>query len=315
MSSAVTPLSSHLRRGLLAAVATPVDEHGTPDLRALAEIIDFVQDRGVDGIVAGGATGEYSNFSLDQRRALIEEGARRASPEFTVVAGIGAQTLRQTLFLAEAAADAGCRAVLLPMPYFFHYAQDDLVEYSRAVCQAAAIPCLLYHLPAFTGALSIDNIIELLASGAGFAGMKDSSGAFENLGPLADAAKRRSFDLFAGDDSVALAALTAGWNGVISGIACFVPELLVALLDSFRAGDMQTAKRLQEDLDRVINEVVKLPIPWAVRLGLEARGISPGPLPLPLSPSRREQTAAFHQWFSDWIRAKDWMQPSRRALV
>jgi 4-hydroxy-tetrahydrodipicolinate synthase len=314
MSRAEPPLSSTLRTGVLAAVATPVDDLGRPDPHAFARVVDFVCERGVDGIVIGGATGEYASFGLNQRRLLIELGARHAAA-FTVVAGIGAQSLAQTLVLAEVAADVGCRAVLLAMPHFFRYAQEDLLEYGRAVCESVEMPCLLYHLPSFTNALDFDNLVQVAGSGDGFAGMKDSSGVVSHLAPLAQAANGRSFDLFAGDDSVALAAMKAGWNGVISGIACFVPELLVSLVREFRAGHAEGAERLQADLDRVIEEVVKLPIPWAVRLGLECRGVVPGPLPLPLSAPRREQVEAFQRWFSDWLPRREWAQPFERATV
>lgn len=314
MSRAEVPLSSTLRAGVLAAVATPVDDLGRPDPHTFARIIDFVCERGVDGIVIGGATGEYAGFGLNQRRLLIEQGARDGSA-FTIVAGIGAQSLAQTLLLAEVAADVGCRAALVAMPHFFHYAQEDLLEYGRAVCESVEMPCLLYHLPSFTNALSLDNLVEVARSESGFVGMKDSSGESAHLAPLAEATKGHSFDLFAGDDSVALAALKAGWNGVISGIACFVPELLVALVREFRAGHLDAAQRLQSDLDRVISEVIKFPIPWAVRLGLECRGISPGPLPMPLSAPRREQAMAFREWFTGWTATREWVQPFERATA
>lgn len=272
-------------------------------------MIDFVSGRGVDGIVIGGATGEYASFSPEQRGRLIQEAAKRAKPGLVLLAGIGAQTLSDTLWLAELAADAGYRAVLLAMPYFFRYQQEDLLEYSKVVCDAVKLPCLFYHLPSFTNAVLLENLLRLLESDAGFAGIKDSSGESSHLTPLLEARSRREFDLFVGDDSLALDALAAGWNGVISGIACFLPELLVSLVDAHRAGDVETARSRQDDLDRVVEEVVNLPIPWAVRIGLEARGLSPGPLPLPLSPRRRGQVESFRSWCQQWLPQKTWTQP------
>ncbi len=305
---AVPLLSKTLRSRVLAALATPIHIDGSPDLAAFAALIDFAGARGVDGIVIGGATGEYASFSLEQRAELIHEGAARAGDEFAVLAGIGAQTLEQTLMLAETAADAGCRAVLLPMPYFFRYAQEDLVEYARVVCAAVKLPCLLYHLPSFTNALDRENLARLLESDAGFAGIKDSSGDSGNLSRLVEARSRRAFDLFAGDDSLALDAMAAGWDGVISGIACFLPELVVSLVKAQRAGDGATARRRQDDLDRMIAEVIQLPIPWAVRIGLEARGMAPGALPLPLSPRRCGQVESFRNWCREWLGEREWVQ-------
>ena len=316
MPNAAAPLLSRtLRRGVLAALATPVDGHGQPDLGAFAGLIDFVAVRGIDGVVIGGATGEYAGFSIEQRSCLIMEAARRANDRFAVLAGIGAQTLPQTLRLADTAADVGCRAVLLPMPYFFRYQQEDLLEYSRVVCASVKLPCLFYHLPSFTNGLELDNLVALLESDAGFAGIKDSSGQSRHLAPLVEAKAQREFDLFVGDDSLALDAISAGWDGVISGIACFLPELLVSLVDAYRAGDLATARSRQDDLDRVIEEVVKLPIPWAVRIGLEARGLSSGPLPLPLSPHRRGQVEAYRTWCRQWLRERTWIEPLEGATA
>jgi 4-hydroxy-tetrahydrodipicolinate synthase len=310
MPQAAAPLlSKTLHRGVLAALATPVDGHGQPDLATFAELIEFVAERGIDGVVIGGATGEYAGFSIEQRGCLISEAAKRANDHFAVVAGIGAQTVPQTSRLAGLAADVGCRAILLPMPYFFRYQQEDLLEYSKVVCGAAKLPCLLYHLPSFTNGLELDNLVRLLESDAGFAGIKDSSGQSRHLSPLREVKDVRELDLFVGDDSLALDAISAGWDGVISGIACFLPELLVSLVDAHRAGDLAMARSRQDDLDRVIEEVVKLPIPWAVRIGLEARGLSSGPLPLPLSPHRRGQVDAYRTWCRQWLREKTWMQP------
>ncbi len=301
-------LSTTLRRGVLAALATPVHNDGTPDLATFGTLIDFVAERGVDGIVIGGATGEYASFSLEQRAELIHEGAGRAERDFCVLAGIGAQTLQQTLMLAEVAADAGCVAVLLPMPYFFRYQQLDLVEYARVVCAAVKLPCLLYHLPAFTNALELSNLVGLLESDAGFSGIKDSSGDSGHLTPLLEARSRRPFDLFIGDDSLVLDGIAAGWNGVISGIACFLPELLVGVVDAHRTGDLNLARSRQNDLDSVIGQIQTLPTPWAIRTGLEARGISSGSLPLPLSTERCAQVESFRKWCRGWLRGREWAQ-------
>ncbi len=289
-------------------MATPVDDQGRANLSTFSTLVDFVLERGVDGIVVGGATGEYASFSQQQRSSLLVEGTRRAGDGFIVIAGIGAQTLLQTLALADAAADAGCKAVLLPMPYFFHYQQDDLMEYAQVVSRSTKLPCLLYHLPSFTNGMTLDSIVQLIDLGT-LVGLKDSSGDSKNLPALVQARTGKSFDLFVGDDSQALAALKAGWDGVISGIACFLPELLVKIAETFRAGDVAEAERLQGDLDRVIEEVVKIPIPWAVRLGLEARGIDPGPLALPLSSRRAGQVAAYRKWSRQWIADRDWVKP------
>ena len=300
---------SGTENGLFAALVTPTDDLGRVDIATLARLVYFIEERGVDGVVIGGATGEYASFSYEQRGRLIREVAGLAVGRFAALAGIGAQTTQETLLLGSVAADSGCRAALLPTPYFFSYQQEDLREYCATVSRALEIPCLLYHLPSFTNRLDFETLSELLQSDAGLAGIKDSSGDTGNLAPLANARASKPLRLFVGHDSLALSAISAGWDGIISGIACFLPELLVHLAKSFRAGDLKAARERQDELDQVIEELVKLPIPWGVRIGLEARGISSGPLPLPLSPRRKQQVAAYRDWCRNWLRDKAWVHP------
>jgi dihydrodipicolinate synthase/N-acetylneuraminate lyase len=95
--------------------------------------------------------------------------------------------------------------------------------------------------------------------------------------------------------------MDAGWDGGISGIASFCPELLLALHRGCRRGDVAEAQRQQALLEELIVQLSVFPAPWGVRLGLHARGIDTGPLPLPLSAERAEQAARFQQWLPGWL--------------
>jgi len=296
-----------LPSGTYAALLTPATPQGLLDLDTFSRLVDFVVDRGVGGIVIGGATGEYPNFSVEDREKLIRHATAYAKGRFPVVAGIGCSSLAATLHLGRVAADAGCDGVLLAMPYFFRYEQGDLEAFSRTVSRECKLPSLLYHLPAFTNALTSENLAGLLKSEPHLAGVKDSSGVRTNLTLLSQARRERPFTLFVGNDALVLDALRAGWDGVISGIACFLPELLAALVDSFREADLEAAARRQAEVDRAIEEIVKLPTPWAIRIGLEVRGISTGPLPLPLSAERRAQVSAYREWLEEWLGHMTWL--------
>jgi dihydrodipicolinate synthase/N-acetylneuraminate lyase len=98
-----------------------------------------------------------------------------------------------------------------------------------------------------------------------------------------------------------LRGLQAGWNGAISGVAGFCPELLVALYQSHVERRFDEAARLQVLLDELISQIAPLPTPWGIRVGLAARGIDTGPLPLPLSAARMAQVAAFQKWLPEWL--------------
>lgn len=283
-------------RGLFAAVATPIRQDGGVDEGTFDRLIDFLLEAGVDGVCLGGATSEYPHVETDARVRLIRRAAARLPGARALLVGIGAPTVPQTIALGRAAIDAGSRALLLPMPLFFRYAQDDLREYCGYVSRTLAAPCLLYDLPDFTNPLAPETALTLLRQEPFIVGIKDSSGCRDRLDIFASARGNAPWTLLVGDDHLLLAGLRAGWNGGISGVAGFCPELLVALHRSATVGDMEQAARYQHVLDEVIEQIAPFPAPWGIRIGLSVRGIDTGPLPLPLSAGREAQVRELREW-------------------
>ena len=288
------------RSGVFAALATPIDSRGRPDEPAFVRAVEFVLERGIDGVVIGGGTAEYPHFTIEERSALISLAVRRMRGERPVIASIGTSSIHSTVQLARCAADSGADVLLIPMPHFFRYEQEDLISFCEAVCGAVTIPCWLYNLPSFTAGVTVESAIQLLHGVPNLVGMKDSSGDRSHLQPLAQARADGEYAVFVGDDSLLFDALSAGWNGVVSGIACFAPELIRAVFDAYKSGDVALARRCQDLLDEVIEQIVKLPIPWGVRIGLAARGVANGPMHVPPSARRAKQTEELGAWLAAW---------------
>jgi 4-hydroxy-tetrahydrodipicolinate synthase len=287
--------------GAFAALVTPIDDIGRVDLPAFDRVIDFILERGLDGIIIGGATGEYAHFGVDERAQIAAHAIQRVNGRSKVLTCIGTSSIHSTLQLAHRAAGLGNEALLLPMPYFFRYEQQDLHAFVEEVCREVEAPFLLYNLPVFTNPLEPCTAVELFRDIPNLIGIKDSSGDRSNLSTLAGARANGEFSLLVGDDSLLLSAAQAGWDGVISGIACFAPELIGAVYRSHRAGHLKDALRFQAMLDEIIEWVVRIPIPWAVRVGLAARGIPNGPMHLPVSAGRAKVIDEFRAWFECWV--------------
>jgi 4-hydroxy-tetrahydrodipicolinate synthase len=297
----MSPLQSPLA-GIFAAVVTPTHEDGRVDLDAFDRIVVFLAEAGVSGFCIGGATGEYPHFETADRLVLIERAARRLPAASALLVGIGAASVRHVFELGCVSVDAGARALLLPMPMFFRYEQQDLEAFALEVTSALRAPCLLYNLPAFTNRLGPETMLNLLRTGEFITGVKDSSGDPENLETFRTARAGEPWSLLVGDDRLLHAGLQAGWDGGISGIAGFCPEIVIGIYRSFVEGRASEAARLQGLLDELIEHVAPFPTPWGIRIGLAARGLPTGPLPLPLTPVRRQQIAEFDAWFPEWLR-------------
>ena len=289
--------------GAFAALITPVDEHGATDLATLDKVVDFVMGNGVNGVVAGGGTAEYPHFAVAERASAIARVRQRLPGSAPLIASIGTSSIHTTLDLARRAADEGADYLLIPTPYFFHYNQDDLAAFCERVCESVALPCLLYNLPSFTAGLTVETAARLLESVPNLVGLKDSSGDPNNLAPLAEVRSRLPVSIFVGDDSMLLPALAAGWDGVISGIACFAPDLILSIYRAWRDGKAEEAAALQRVLDELIEKLVSMPIPWGVRIGLETRGIPNGPLHQPVAESRKAVIADLRAWVRAWCKS------------
>jgi 4-hydroxy-tetrahydrodipicolinate synthase len=279
-------------QGVYAAVLIPRFPNGELDESGFRTIVGFLRDKGLSRLVVNGATGEYCLTSapeLARMLAICRETLSRAD----VLCGIGAAGLAGCLELGGIAMDHGVRALLLPMPHFFPYSQDDLHAFCAAVGGRLDAPMLLYNLPRFTTPLELQTVRCLIDAVPNIVGIKDSSGSLALLGGLNSGACR-----IVGDDSVLVAALNMGvCDGVVSGVAGVLPELITFLYDR---RESPAYPRAVELLTELIRHLSAFPVPWGLKLIAECRGITPAWFSQPLSEARIAQASEFREWFPAW---------------
>jgi len=287
--------------GVNVAAVTPHRAEGhQPDLAAALELIDFLNDAGVAGIAMLGSTGEFLHLSHEDRVRLVQFAAKRS--RVPIIAGVSHSTLDGSVSLAEQAAGAGAAALLLMPPYFFRYDQPDIREFYLRFAERlnGAAPVILYNIPFFTSTIACETACELLATGA-FAGIKDSSGQFDYIARLHALRDTRWFTLLVGNDVVFTRARQHGADGVVSGCACAVPELLLGLDSAIQLGLQEKINRLEAHLQEFIHWLDRFPTPVGVKEATAARGLTVGPLAVPLSPARQAELEEFRSWFKDWL--------------
>src|SRR5712691_7365753 len=219
------------------AAVTPHRETGyEADLAATLELLDFLCAAGVQGIALLGSTGEFAHLSLEDRAHLVRLAVKRS--RVPVIAGVTHSTLDGTLRLAQDAAESGAAAVLAMPPYFFPYGQAEVREFYLRFADriAGAIPIFLYNIPFFSSAIAFETAGELLSTGC-FAGIKDSSGDFDQFLKFKALRESTPFTFLAGNDVIFTRARGAGADGGISGVACAIPELTLGLENAIQSGD------------------------------------------------------------------------------
>jgi 4-hydroxy-tetrahydrodipicolinate synthase len=270
------------------------------DLAATLELIDFHNSTGVKGLAVLGTTAEFVHLDFEERTRLIPLAVKRA--KIPVVVGVTHSTLDGSVLLGREAAAAGAAALLLMPPYFFRYAQEEIREfYLRFADEIGdAAPIFLYNIPFFTNEIAIETALGLLSTGR-FAGIKDSSGKWEYYTQLRDLRARQPFTLLIGNDSVFTRARVDGADGVISGVACGVPELMVGLDRAISSRNTAKIELLEARLQEYIKWLGEFPTPLGVKETTAMRGLKVGANAIPLAPARQRKLEEFREWFKGWL--------------
>jgi len=287
--------------GVYVAAVTPHRDKGyQTDVGAMLELVDFLAAAGVNGIALLGSTGEFLHLAFEDRARLVQLAVKRSRAP--VLVGVGHSTLDGAIELGREAAKAGAAGLLLMPPYFFRYSQEDIqefyVQFAAALEGAARI--FLYNIPAFTNEIAIETATTLLASGR-FSGIKDSSGQYGYFERLLAVSQEKPFTLMVGSDRIYARAGQAGAHGIVSGVACAVPELLVALHKAIQGNLVADVERLDARLQQFLAWHDRFPTPVAIKTAAHERGIYVGPLAAPLGPAGRKQLEEFREWFRAWL--------------
>lgn len=287
--------------GVLAAAVTPsrTDSYQM-DLAAALEVIDFLNARGVRGIALFGATGEFPHFSSEERMRFAHMAIKRS--RVPVIVNATHSCFGEAEKIAEDAIANGAAGLLLMPPHFFRYSAEEIREFFLRMLDEVRpqVPVLLYNLPAFNNAIPIEVALELIEQGA-VAGIKDSSGNWDYLAKLVEARKKKEFVLMVGNDNLFTRGRTAGADGVISGCACAVPELVLGLNRVIELGKDAAIVSLTARLAEFIRWIETFPGPAGVREAVAVRGIKAGERSAPFAPSTEKRMEEFRDWFRDWL--------------
>ncbi len=211
---------SKMLSGVIAAIATPIEEGGALDLKRATKLARFLLDNGCDGLNVLGTTGEATSFAREERMAVMSAYKQDGLPMQRLMVGTGAAAVADAVALtchAEALGFAG--ALVLPPFYYKGVPDDGLAAYVGALVEASKIPLYLYHFPAMSGLPWHPTLIKRLrdAYPGRIVGLKDSSGdmAFARQA----AAIAPDFAVFPSNEATLLEARSGVFAGCISATA------------------------------------------------------------------------------------------------
>jgi 4-hydroxy-tetrahydrodipicolinate synthase len=292
-------MTKKLITGVSAAVGTPRRPDGSLDETAFRNTLQFLMDRGIQGFAINGATGEFCLSAKDELRAMLAVAAEVTQGRAQYICGIGAAGIQAAIENGFIAIEGGANGLLLPMPYFFRYSQTDLEAFCRRTAEELPAPILLYNLPQFASGLEPETVRRLVREVPNVVGIKDSSGSLDILRALSEPGME-ACRIVGNDGALVPAMREAVCDGVVSGVASVLPELILSIYGNGRISDSEAFRQSQKALDEFITAIDALPVPWGLKWIGEVRGIAAATFAQPVSKDRASQGTALQEWFRHW---------------
>lgn len=266
---------------IVTAMITPFDETGV-NLSESARLASWLVERGNDGLVVAGSTGEGQTLAPQERIALFSAVKEAVSGRASVIANAGTNDTRESVHNAAAAEKAGADAILAVVPYYNKPTQSGMLAHFGAIAQATPLPIVVYNIPGRTGANMLpETLLELARRHKNIAGVKESSGDLMQIGTiLAD--RTDGFLVYSGDDHLFLPALAIGADGVVGVASHLCSREYRAMFDAYTHGDVEEAARIHRSLLPLIRALFATTNPIAVKWAMRELGFATGECRLPL---------------------------------
>tara|TARA_B100000780_G_scaffold276709_1_gene245810 strand:+ start:433 stop:1302 length:870 start_codon:yes stop_codon:yes gene_type:complete len=259
-------------QGSIVALVTPMNADGSLDIKSYKDLLDFHVQNKSDGVVVVGTTGEAPTIDFDEHISLIKEAVNFIRGRIPVIAGTGANSTKEAIFLTQEAKNAGVDGSLLVTPYYNKPTQKGLYEHYKAINNAVDIPQILYNVPSRTCCdLENDTIIKL-SHLTNIVGIKDATGDLTRIESLKNNVTD-NFIFISGDDLTFLDYLKIGGKGVISVTANVRPLLMHEICNLVKENKIQDAEKLNQKLEllhkAMFIESNPIPVKWMLtKMGL-----------------------------------------------
>jgi len=274
--------------GLVTAMVTPFDASGALDLDAAALVARWLVDHGSQGLVVAGTTGEGPVLSDDEMRSLWR--CVKESVGVPVVAGTGTNDTAHSVELTKVATECGVDGLLVVTPYYSRPSQEGIFRHMATVAAATTLPVMIYDIPVRTGRrVALDTMVRLAREVPNIVAVKDSTGDVAGAARLLTHTPS-SFEVYCGDDDIALAMAAIGAVGAVSVAAHWAGREMAAMLAAYAKGDVTGARdanaRLVASYDFESSETFPNPLP--AKAACRALGLPVGQCRDPLGPAPDE---------------------------
>lgn len=238
-------MEQNILKGCFVAIVTPF-RGGEIDEDSFRELIQFQLEKGTDGIVPCGTTGESPTLSHEEHKRVIRTTVEQVKGEVPVIAGTGSNSTKEAEELTLYAREAGADAALVITPYYNKPTQKGMENHYRKLAQIG-LPIIIYNVPSRTGVSILPSTVAKLSKLKNVAGIKEASGSMDQVSSIISSCEPE-FAVFSGDDSLTFPILALGGVGVISVVANILPHQVTQLVKNWLEGEVEEARKLHYKL-------------------------------------------------------------------
>ena len=267
-------------KGIIPALVTPLNEDETINISVLKSLIDFLLNKGADGLYVGGATGEGLAVRTAERMVLADEAVKAMNGRKPCIVQVANTDFNDAVILAKHAEKIGADAISATPPIFFKYDEDDVYNYYKSLADAVHIPVMIYYSPAANFPINakfaarmfeIDNV----------AAIKWTSSDYYEMMRLKDLT-HGEMNIINGPDEMLLMGLSAGADGGIGTTYNFMIDIIKAVYDNFMEGNIEKARENQILAGRIIAELKNYHTIPATKVIMEKMGFMVGNATFPM---------------------------------
>jgi len=265
---------------VLTAMVTPFTADGRLDVDGAQALATHLVDRGNDGLVISGTTGESPTTTDAEKDTLLRAVVEAVGDRATIVAGVGTYDTAHTVESAQTAHKAGAHGLLVVTPYYSKPPQAGLVAHFTTVADATDLPVMVYDIPGRTATPIHPETLMQLAQHDRIVAVKDAKG---DLGSTAEVLAATNLAYYSGEDALNLPLLALGAVGMVSVVAHVCASEYAAMVAAVDRGDLAEARRINAAvLPAVRGLMTRTQGVIAVKAALALLGLPGGPVRSPL---------------------------------
>jgi 4-hydroxy-tetrahydrodipicolinate synthase len=272
---------------VLTAIVTPFRPDGSVDLDGFRALARHLVDNGSDGLVVTGTTGESPTLSDDERFELYSAAVDEVGDRATVIAGTGTYSTAHSVHLTERAHELGVDGFLIVTPYYNKPPPRGIVRHFEEVAAVTDKPIVVYNIPGRVVLNLETDTLAQLAEVPTVTAVKQANADLEQARRIPEL----GLDLYAGDDDLVMPFLEVGGRGGVCVHTHVVGPQVKEMIRRFRAGDVEGARRMDEETRPALDILKVVVNPIAIKAALNMLGHEVGGHRLPLVEATEEERA------------------------